>query len=137
MKGRRDFRVLTAVGIVSVILAAALLAFACIFPAVMINKLYLDMEPHIISARMYMQSGDTPAAEIETKRIAELTKNYESRLLMFFDHNKVNELLNRATTAVDLALTGDSSQFLETLGAVEGTLEYLLHLNELSLANII
>lgn len=137
MKGRRDFKTLTAAAAASLLIAAMLLAAVCVIPTVMIDKLYARTEPHIDAAVDLMLRGDVDGAAAETAEILRLVEEAKGGLHLFYDHNKVSELTGAAAAALKIVETGDAAQFIETLGEIETAFRFLIRINDLSIANIL
>lgn len=137
MNENRSFKAMYAAVALSVLLSVILLVFSCGFPRRLVGSMYEHDRPFIESAKKAAADGDFETVLSDMTEIVSSLENKKHLLMLFYDHNGVSDLTGEAKTALQIAQTGEASQFLETIGEMETVYEYLLHINDVSFSNII
>lgn len=117
-------------------LAAAAIAFACIFPGALINRLYNSVGSDLNDALELALDENNPLAY---ERVFNVNRKLESRknlLMIFYDHSDVIELTGSAEAALELAKTKDTAQLIVELRDIEKAFEVLIHTNDASIYNV-
>lgn len=131
-----DFKKNSIVVTAALILAAAILAGACILPEVMIATLWKSASPLLEKAKAAAYSGRFDEAGEYADRVRMEIEESSAKLKLFFGHEDISELNGAAVSAAAIAATEDSAQLMQELCRIQTALDYLLRINEAGVADI-
>lgn len=137
MRIEQDFKGIRKATAAALILSALALAFICIAPQVLIRGISEEIGPKLELAKELVKAEMTDKAVPHISEIRRAVEEKGDVLMFFFDHSRLLELKEACLTAELLAEAGDVTQLLSELGAIEAELEYLLHLNEAGIFNLL
>lgn len=133
---KRDFTALRLVGMIALVLSAALIAFICVSPKLFIEELYSGIRPSLESAADHALEGAYSSARSDIETVCRDLKSKRGMLMLFFDHNDVDDLIGSAETALELTETEDAAQLIAELHGVQRAFEYLIQINGVSIYSV-
>ena len=136
MRIKQDFKPLRIVTTSAMLLSALILTFVCVSPNIVMAELKNSMAPALSSAIEKAHSDDVESALDEILEMKCLVEERRKLLLTFFPHGPMQELTEAIRAAEEIAATGEASQLLAELAAIESELIYMERNNKLITENL-
>lgn len=128
---------MTAAVYAALAVSALILAMVCVFPQRLIRDAENEILPLISIAKKDALSGNFASAREKIEKIIDSIGNRQAGLMLFYDHEDVFDLINKADTALDMSYASDVGLLIAALGDLENDLENLLYANRVCIANVI
>ncbi len=133
---KQSFNTMTVISGIGLVLAAAVILFACVVPRAIVVSLYYENKALISGSISAATEGDNETVRKNAEIIAEHLDEKKDLLMFFYDHNSVTALTGAAHTAIRLSETDEKAQLTAELREIEKAFERLMLTDEISLKSI-